>query len=406
MAYIAITPPAQGDPTKASLASALAGNDAYFFQQVAGIKALGIPNGSYELDSDADGIPDGWVRTVSGGVTGARDTNTATADVTGRAHGSSSFKFTMPGANAGATGTLESEDYFEVTNCRDFHISWLAKFGASTLNAAITVRWYDNTKAFISSATLFSSATGLPTTEFAMFSGGARLPSTARYAKIRITMTDNATAGVAYFDDFRIGVEFPNKVQFVRTAQTGGFASWKAPSSIYCVRVTCVGAGGGGAGAPLGSSIGGGGGGGGGMGVKYVLVAPASVYAVSVGAGGDGGLTTTDGTAGANSTFASTVVIGNGGGGAVDGGGSGAGGTGGSGTGDIVTTGTAGTGGSSGDTGGDGGASSMGGGGNGSTTAGFSGGDGSVFGGGGGGCGESSSATGGDGGHGLVMIEW
>ena len=102
------------------------------------------------------------------------------------------------------------------------------------------------------------------------------------------------------------------------TFTTVGTTTWTAPLGITSIQYLVVGGGGGSGG---GFDTGGGGGGGGGM-VLYgtLSVIPGNTYTVVVGDGGDGGISIrspvseTNGTAGSNSSFDSTVALGGGGG--------------------------------------------------------------------------------------------
>jgi hypothetical protein len=106
------------------------------------------------------------------------------------------------------------------------------------------------------------------------------------------------------------------------TQQTFGAGSgtYTTPAGCTYIEVQLWGAGGGG-GSCVGvaSSSGGAGGGGGGAYCTMQIVAPAGTYAYTVGAGGAGGLSSgaNTGTAGGNSTFGSSLMVANGGGGGL-----------------------------------------------------------------------------------------
>ncbi len=213
--------------------------------------------------------------------------------------------------------------------------------------------------------------------------------------------------------------------QTTQTYSTNGTYTWTCPASVTSVTVECFGAGGGG-GSIAASTGQAGGGGGGAYSYSVVTVVPGTNYTVVVGLGGSAV------TAGANSTFNTSVVVAAGGSAGASGanGAGGAGGTTAASTGSTTYSGgTGGTGSASGSGGGGGGggAGSTGAGGNGaSPTAGIgttnnvggnggtgvtgnsTGVSGSGYGGGGSGASRSSngSRTGGSGADGAVLITY
>jgi hypothetical protein len=71
MPWTAITNPTQGDPTRKSLIDTIIANLAYLFGRSNSV--TNIVNASFEDDTDSDGIPDGWTRTLFSGGTFLRD---------------------------------------------------------------------------------------------------------------------------------------------------------------------------------------------------------------------------------------------------------------------------------------------------------------------------------------------
>lgn len=175
-----------------------------------------------------------------------------------------------------------------------------------------------------------------------------------------------------------------------------GTYTFTAPETVTA-RIKCIGGGGGGGAGKNGGS--GGGGGAGGLGCSFIALTATSTYTVVVGAGGAAS------SAGGNSTWETTTIVGNGGSAGVDGvfgrGSGSAGGSGGTGVGDTTLTGLDGE--SDYVDGGNGGAS-FGGPGVGSDYPGGTAGNGGAGAGGGGG--DADSGTAGTGGDGIVIIEW
>lgn len=365
-----------------------------------GTGGYGIPNGSMETDADADGKPDQWVFAAQGAGTGA-------LDATDQAHSGRSFKFTCNGlGGVEGGGTLLSSNFLEVTPQRLLALSWQMKSSVSGMINRVELDFFTAAQALIGASSptiIYSSETGGHTAQpsvWTPFFGACVVPSTARYAKVRLVGGAAASpAGSTWFDDVRLGEPaYRRKMQFIVAAGNNGDFTWTAPTGVYCIKVTCIGGGGGGGGGF--GAAGGGGGGGGGVSQSFIPVKPGTNYTVIAGAGGTSGAANITGGGGQNSTFNTADVIAIG---ASAGGGAGAGGGGGAaavaGTGMITFAGLAGAG-ASGASGGRGGNADSGAGGKG---GGSFGGAGIVGGGGGGGGGSNVGGVGGDG---QVIIEF
>jgi len=202
MAYTAISKPAVGDPIKkTALIDALIDNDAYL---KAGIDAIRyetvILNGSFEADTDADGIPDEWSRTLYTG-------GSSTHDNTDSNHGAYSFKFTSPGGSGNGGGYLESTEFFEVSPERPLTISFLVKSSAADVKNEVIAYWFDKNQVACSTAstTLWSEDTANPTSWDERIVS-APPPSDCRYAKLRLIgcKNDDTTAGSTWFDSVMV----------------------------------------------------------------------------------------------------------------------------------------------------------------------------------------------------------
>jgi hypothetical protein len=276
----------------------------------------GLKNGSFESDSDADGTPDSWTKTLYTG-------GSFTLDTSDQQHSATSAKFTSPGGGGNGGGYLDTSDFIEVSPLEIYSLQWEMKSSAAGVNNKVEVTYYTAAQASISTTALYDSSSN--PTSWTPKTADFRPPSTARFIKIRVTgcHTSSTTAGSTWFDNLWLSQaqeKFKRKVTFAASG------SWTCPSGITRARITSIGAGGGG-----GSTAGGGGGGGGGVGRSAVTVTPATVYTVTIGAAG-----AING-AGGNTTCNS--IVGNGGSAGSSGG---AGGAGGSGTGDETFTGTTG----------------------------------------------------------------
>jgi hypothetical protein len=317
-----VTKPAAGDAGRKALIDAIIDELNALNGDAAALGDM-IPNGSFELDTDADGIPDGWTRTLfTGGSTAL-----ITSD---QRHGQKAFRFTSPGGAGNGGGYLET-DFFEVSPLLAYLIRWDFICTVADVRVILAVRFFDVNQSFISSATIYDEATNNPTA-WAIRIGGAEPPSTARYAKLRITGCDSSdpTAGSVTFDDVSMKTFLPEKRVEITTPGTHEFIAQQSGA----VMVEVWGGGGGGGG---GNGIGneGGGGGGGGYARKWFLLTQGATYSLVVGAPGTGGSGAPGpGGAGGTSSFGGTVSA-TGGAGGVQGS-AGTGGAGGTGSGGDV----------------------------------------------------------------------
>ena len=153
------------------------------------------PNSSFEVDSDADGIPDNWTRYLYPGGSGGFET-------TNPAHGAKAYKFVHPGGTGNGGGYLES-DYIKISGIGaiPYYLSWSMWSSVGGIRNDVTIRFFTLDKTFISENTLYSS-TSNPTSikQFAEWIGYP--PTDARYLKIRLIGGESSVdvAGTTYFD--------------------------------------------------------------------------------------------------------------------------------------------------------------------------------------------------------------
>jgi len=274
MPYTIITKPTVGDTTRKSLADALIDNDAYLYSLVSALQSQFVPNGSFELDADSNGIPDQWTRSLYTG--GSQSLDTAAR------HGLKSCKFTSPGGAGNGGGYLETSDFFDVSPELSYELTWHFKSDVAGVHNVVEIRWYDSAQSYLSSATLWDSATANPILWIAI-DRQAIPPTTARFGKIRLVgcKNDDTTAGSTWFD----GVTLKEKRWFTRCDfLTPGVWRWVCPTGVTTVMVEVYGSGGGG-----GNTDDDAGGGGGGYARKVESVVAGTAYTVQVGAGGAAG---------------------------------------------------------------------------------------------------------------------
>jgi hypothetical protein len=180
------------------------------------LSAVGIINGSFEIDSDLDGTPDSWTVSL---YPGGSFVLTSTVS----AHGAKAASFIHPGGAGNGGGTLTS-DYFAVneTSLPSVVIGGVHWVNNPALKCEVIIKWYNSSYVSISDETLYSSTANSTAMEYSMWSASA--PAGAKYAKIQlIGGKDDADAtGIAYFDNFDVSY-----MQYMPI--------YSAPSTIYTI---------------------------------------------------------------------------------------------------------------------------------------------------------------------------
>ncbi|MFM2124117.1 MAG: hypothetical protein RL328_568 [Acidobacteriota bacterium] len=354
-----------------------------------------IINGSFEQDSDADGLPDGW--TYSGTAAGSINTSTV-------GHGASSFGINAAGNTTGTLVMTEMQPCKGNNTYLDGEMMVL-NFWHQTSDAAnddtVSVEWFYDNGASISTATIWTWNNAAAVNTWKRMFAAMVPPTNARFFKLSINGNIGlGGSGTSYFDGMAIQTHiFKRKCEFFYTGAGSTMSySWECPPGVTVVRIKAIGGGGGGG--TTGGANGGGGGGAGGTVVATVPVVAGTRYTIAVGAGGAANAN------GNSSTFDATGInliasFGTGGNSAVQGtGGAGSVGTGSSG---WVFNGGDGLAGGGGVATGHGGSGSGGGGVAAATVLGTVGGAASLYGGGGGG---GYGAAGGTGAAGYLSIEY
>lgn len=198
MSYSALTAAeiASGKPVTADLWQKVKDNLDYLYGLIGTQAAIGVQNGSFEIDSDSDGVPDGWTKSLYAGGSGALYT-------TSPAHGATSWSFVHPGGASNGGGYLDS-DYIEVSQYLDYAVRFIHWATAAGMKNKVQVRYFDKDKSELGAGSpedLYNS-TANPTTA-TCFKYNFVPPATTRYIKIRLIggYTDTNVAGTAYFDD-------------------------------------------------------------------------------------------------------------------------------------------------------------------------------------------------------------
>ena len=152
-----------------------------------------IPNSSFEVDSDADGIPDNWTRYLYPGGSGGFET-------TNPAHGAKAYKFVHPGGTGNGGGYLESE-YIKINQLERYVLSFIHWATAAAMKNIVQILFYDLDKVYISDVNIYDSKNNPASATF--FLGNFLPPANARFVKVRLVGGYDTVdvAGTAYFDE-------------------------------------------------------------------------------------------------------------------------------------------------------------------------------------------------------------
>jgi hypothetical protein len=169
-----------------------------------------VLNGSFETDSDADGVPDNWTRSLYPGGSSAIDT-------TDTIHGKKAWRFVHPGGVGAGGGYLES-DYISVSHLHFPDLPLSYKCSVAGIKVAVVCRYYaadagGNPGTFLGERVLWSSVanprrwTGVTLTNIPI------VYANTRYVKYRLIGGENTVnvAGAVNFD--AVGISYYPKRQ-------------------------------------------------------------------------------------------------------------------------------------------------------------------------------------------------
>lgn len=182
-----------GKPWTTSIATKIKDCLEYLYS-VAGASGAILQNGGFELDSDADGVPDSWTKGLYPGGAGALYTTTP-------AHGAQSWSFTHPGGAGNGGGSLTS-GYVECSEYRTAGISLLLWATAAGMKNIIQIQYYTKAKVANGAVVTLGTITSNPATP-TRYGYEFTPPADSRYYKLILIggYTDTDVAGTAYFDD-------------------------------------------------------------------------------------------------------------------------------------------------------------------------------------------------------------
>ena len=201
MAYDAITSAEiqVGKPEKQSLWQKVKDDFDYLYGAVASASGALPANGSFETDSDGDGIPDSWTRTLYPGGSGAFETSSP-------AHAAKAYKFVHPGGSGNGGGKLVSE-YIEVTELTKYNLSFILWASVAGMRNKVQADYYAKDKSSISTSDLYNSTSNPTSATFYQYTFTP--PANARYVKIMLIggYTDTDVAGNIFFDGVLVNPE-------------------------------------------------------------------------------------------------------------------------------------------------------------------------------------------------------
>ena len=175
----------------------------YLFGLGSGDAGGDIQNPSFETDSDADGVPDGWTKTLYAGGAFALDTTTPAA-------GATAVKFTHPGGASNGGGSLTS-DYVGCSPNLNYVLGVILWASATGMRNKVQVQFYTKAKVANGAVVDLYNSVANPTTA-TPYLFGIKPTAASNYFKIILIggFTDTDVAGSAYFDDVRIAGIFPD----------------------------------------------------------------------------------------------------------------------------------------------------------------------------------------------------
>lgn len=160
-----------------------------------------LTNGSAEIDSDADDIPDGWSVTEETDSTNERISSD-------QVHGAYCFKST-DGGNGG--GVWLHDNYVEVSENDEMGYDFELKSSNADVRNVVDVLWYDKDKNQLSGGDASTNLLDDNTTNSTSWDrkqGVVTPPATAVYCRPRVTLcaSSDASAGKwSQFDNFQLG---------------------------------------------------------------------------------------------------------------------------------------------------------------------------------------------------------
>jgi hypothetical protein len=152
-----------------------------------------VNNGSFEMDSDGDGIPDNW-DIVKYTPSGAFSLDSST-----QGDGVSSAKFTSVGIGG---GYAQTPAYLPVSELETYFLSFKYKSSVVNVRNVVEIYWYTSILGSLATSIIIDESLVNPTT-WTIKQVNITPPATARYAKVRLTgcHSSGGISGSTWFDD-------------------------------------------------------------------------------------------------------------------------------------------------------------------------------------------------------------
>lgn len=174
-----------------------------------------IINGSFETDSDNDGVPDGFA------LTQYDATQTNALDDTDSSHGEKSMLFTSAGSGG---GYITSEGFFLVSDLQTLQLNFDIKSSVVDVRNLVEVLWYEGDKSAITPSVIYDESSVNPTS-WTRKAFNVIPPLNSRFAKIRLhgCHSSDVTAGNTRYDNVSLVEILPaeevssSEVEFVVT---------------------------------------------------------------------------------------------------------------------------------------------------------------------------------------------
>lgn len=175
-------------------------------------------NGSFEIDDNADNLPDDW------DITEYDATSTVIIDATDPNHGANCLKFVSTGLGGGYAASV----LMEVSGSQSLSIGFNIKSSVVDVRNRVEVSWYDKDQALLSTTGIYDDSATNPTS-WTDNQYSTTSHASAKYAKIVIygCHSSDATSGETRFDNIRV-VEITGTMMLQNAsavAITGGSAT-------------------------------------------------------------------------------------------------------------------------------------------------------------------------------------
>lgn len=166
----------------------------YLYGVFGTLAGSGVPNGSFEVDSDADNVPDSWTVATYPGGTVARDTAAPS-------HGGAALKMVHPGG-VGNGGGYAVSDYIPCSEVEPVVLQLLHHATAAGMKNQVIFYWYTAAKVACATASTTVYDSTVNPTSATLLVLGATPPATARFFKVRLVGGESSVnvAGTAYWD--------------------------------------------------------------------------------------------------------------------------------------------------------------------------------------------------------------